>query len=344
MIDGRRGRKGSRSTEQGDSSEESSSGAPATDVAPTSEKSPPGGLARIGLGRRLAAVGVTADQVTVVGMMVAALTGVIIALGHLWIGVALVTAGGLMDTLDGAVAKAAGSSSRRGAFLDSVADRVADGFIFGGVAWYLATGRTPVQALLPFAILGVGNVISYERAKAESLGWDAKGGLMERAERLIFLGAALIFHVVIVPLLAVLLGLCVFTAGQRFVKIWRQATAELTGEPLPAKVPARVAAGTTPLAAWRPGRVESRWRAWREVRASGGGTRSRPVSMRSPRSRRRAGEPLSTRLRSVLASDRAGSSRSARTSRSSTRTSARLTQKRQEGAAAALRRRLGTGR
>ncbi|MGO9559201.1 MAG: CDP-alcohol phosphatidyltransferase family protein [Acidimicrobiales bacterium] len=344
MIDGRRGRKGSRRTEPGDSSEDNASAAPATGAAPTPEIPPAGALARIGLGRRLAAIGVTADQVTVVGMMLAALTGVVIALGHLWIGVALVTAGGLMDTLDGAVAKAAGSSSRRGAFLDSVADRVADGFIFGGVAWYLATGRTPAQALLPFAILAVGNVISYERAKAESLGWDAKGGLMERAERLIFLGGALIFHVVLIPLLAVLLGLCVFTAGQRFVKIWRQATAEITGEPLPAKSPARVVAGTTALAAWRPGRVESRWRAWREVRASDAGTRTRPVSIRSPRSRRRAGEPLTTRLRSVLASDRAGNSRSGRSSRSSARTSARLTQRRQEGAAAALRRRLGTGR
>ena len=309
MIDGRRGRKRSRSVEADDGVEGTASPAAGVETPPGPEESPHGRIGRIALGRRLAGIGVTADQVTVVGMMLAALTGAVIAMGHLWTGVALVTAGGLMDTLDGAVAKAAGSSSRRGAFLDSVSDRVADGFIFGGVAWYLAARHSPELALIPFAILAVGNVISYERAKAESFGWDAKGGLMERAERLIFLGGALAFNVVFVPLLWALLALCVFTAGQRFSKIWRQATAELHGEPLPAKTPLRAGAGGATLSSWRQGRVESRWRAWREARVSGTATRTRPVAPRNPRSRRRAGEPLSTRLRSVLASERSGSDR-----------------------------------
>ena len=125
-----------------------------------------------------------------------------IGTGRFWVGVVLLTVGGLMDTLDGVVAKAAGTASKRGAFFDSVADRVADALIFGGMAWYLASGHDPRLALLPFAILGVSAVISYERAKAESLGYDAKGGLMERAERLILLGIALALHVILVPLLA----------------------------------------------------------------------------------------------------------------------------------------------
>ena len=140
-------------------------------------------------------MGVTANQVTVVGILLAGVTGVMIGLGRFWIGVVLLTVGGLMDTLDGVVAKAAGTASKRGAFFDSVADRVADALIFGGMAWYLASGHNPRLALLPFAILGVSAVISYERAKAESLGYDAKGGLMERAERLILLGIALALHI-----------------------------------------------------------------------------------------------------------------------------------------------------
>lgn len=293
---------------------------------------------RIALGRRLASHGVTADQVTVAGILLAGLTGVIIALGHLWVGVALVTAGGLMDTLDGAVAKAAGSSSRRGAFLDSVSDRVADAFIFGGLAWYLAARHTPELALLPFAILAVGNVISYERAKAETFGWSGKGGLMERAERLIFLGVALAFNIVLVPLLWALLGLCVFTAAQRFVKIWGQATAELRGEPV-GEAPAAAATGSAALAAWRPARVESRWRAWREARVSGASGRRRPTST-APRSRRRTRTrgPVSTRLRSVLASDRTGGGTPG------TAVSRRSARRRQDSAASALRRRLGSGR
>ncbi len=329
MIDGRRGRMRKRT---------------ASLEATGQEDAEAAGRPRIDLGRRLASRGVTADQVTVAGILLAFLTGAVIALGHLWVGVGLVTVGGLMDTLDGAVAKAAQSSSRRGAFLDSVSDRVADAAIFGGLAYYLAATRTPEYALLPFAILAVGNIISYERAKAESFGWEAKGGLMERAERLILLGIALAFNVVLVPLLVALLALCVFTAGQRFLKIWHQATAELNGEPAAARAEARLSAlsGAT-LAAWRPARVESRWRAWREERAAGAQTGRFPRSSGSrshrPRSRRRSGEPLSTRLRSVLAYERSGQARGTLRSRSRER----LSQRRQEGAAAALRRRFGQG-
>jgi CDP-diacylglycerol--glycerol-3-phosphate 3-phosphatidyltransferase len=215
---------------------------------------------RAGLGRFLARHHVSADLVTALGVVLSALTGVLIATGHLWAAVAMLIVGGLMDTLDGAVAKAAGTASRRGAFFDSVADRVADALIFGGVAWYLLGGHDPRLALLPFAILGVSSVVSYERAKAESLGMVARGGLMERAERLILLGVGLGFHVVLVPVLWVLLVLTAGTAGGRFVRVWRQA-----GRP--------AAASATPArpGGWRPARVESRWRAWRETGRIGDG-------------------------------------------------------------------------
>jgi CDP-diacylglycerol--glycerol-3-phosphate 3-phosphatidyltransferase len=151
-------------------------------------------------------------------------------------------------------------------------------------------GSDPKMALLPFAILAVSSVISYERAKAESLGYDAKGGLMERAERLILLGVALIFHVILVPLLALLLALSAFTALQRFVKVWRQASPE-------------IAHSESARAAWRTGRVESRWQAWREPRAAG--TRRRATTPSRVRARRRD-EPLGVRLRRVLATERSG--------------------------------------
>ena len=174
-----------------------------------------------GLGGRLAAIGVSANAVTAAGVVLAAVTAVVIGLGHLWTGVALLIAGGLMDTLDGVVAKAAGTSSPRGAFVDSVSDRLADALIFGGLAWHLLVGRDPKLAILPVAILGVGSIVSYERAKAESLGFQAHGGLMERAERLILLGVALGFNVVLVPLLGLLLALTALTAAGRFLRVWR---------------------------------------------------------------------------------------------------------------------------
>ncbi|HEY5272922.1 MAG TPA: CDP-alcohol phosphatidyltransferase family protein [Acidimicrobiales bacterium] len=178
------------------------------------------------LGTTLVKHGVTADEVTVVGILFAIATSVVIGLGYLYIGIVVLTIGGLMDALDGVVAKAAGAASLRGAFFDSVADRISDAFIFGGVAWYLLERSDPRAAILPVAILAVSSVISYTRAKAESLGLSARGGLMERAERLIFLGLALLLHVVMVPLLGVLLALTTATAIGRFRKVWLQASAE----------------------------------------------------------------------------------------------------------------------
>ena len=99
----------------------------------------------------------------------------------------------LPDLLDGAVAKASGTAGPRGAFFDSVSDRVTDALLLGGVAWHLSTTHPGRIAVLPLAVLGASMLISYERAKAESLGFDARGGLMERAERIIALGVGLLF-------------------------------------------------------------------------------------------------------------------------------------------------------
>ena len=79
------------------------------------------------------------------------------------------------------------------------------------------------MAILPFGVMALSSVISYMRAKAESLGLDAKGGLMERAERIIALCLGLLIPVLLIPILWVTLGLTAITAVQRFVKVWKQA-------------------------------------------------------------------------------------------------------------------------
>jgi CDP-diacylglycerol---glycerol-3-phosphate 3-phosphatidyltransferase len=106
-----------------------------------------------------------------------------------------------------------------------VADRLSDALLFGGVAWYLAATQGAHAPLLPMAVLAGAMLISYERAKAESLGFDARGGLMERAERFVLLGLALLFDWLLVPILWLMLGLIAFTAVQRFAKVWMQASA-----------------------------------------------------------------------------------------------------------------------
>src|SRR5436190_558055 len=101
---------------------------------------------------------------------------------------------------------------------------------------------TAAGLVLAVAVLASSSLISYQRAKAESLGLDARGGLMERAERIIVLAFGLAFSVLLVPVLWVMLVLTLITAVQRFVKVWRQASA-------PPKVK----------------RPVGRWRSWRPV-------------------------------------------------------------------------------
>jgi CDP-diacylglycerol--glycerol-3-phosphate 3-phosphatidyltransferase len=182
------------------------------------------------VGRALHRSGVSADLLTATGLISATATAVAVGTGHLHLAVVLLILTGLHDLLDGPVAKASGATSVRGAFFDSVTDRVADALILGGVAWYLASTHPGHLAVLPFAVLGATTLVSYERAKAESLGISARGGLMERAERMILLGIGFLSAAFLVPVLWVMLVLTLATAVGRFVKIWRLAEAPVTLE------------------------------------------------------------------------------------------------------------------
>jgi CDP-diacylglycerol--glycerol-3-phosphate 3-phosphatidyltransferase len=198
------------------------------------------GLRPVGSG--LGKLGVTANQLTATGMVISACAALAIAQGWLIVGVILLTASAIPDLLDGAVAKASGTSSPRGAFFDSVSDRVSDTLVLGGIAWYLASTAGGHAAVLPLAVVGASNLVSYERARAESLGFSARGGLMERAERMILTGVGLMFSRFLMPILWLMLALTVITAIHRFVMVWRQASA-----------PRRPAGD----------RLKARWRGWR---------------------------------------------------------------------------------
>lgn len=252
--------------------------------------------------KALRLAGVTADQLTAFGLVMAVGGGVAIGRGLLGLGLGLLVASAIPDLLDGAVAKVAGTVSARGAFFDSVADRVSDSLLLGGFAWYLTrTGHGEV-ALVPFLLLTLSFLISYERAKAESLGYSAKGGLMERGERLFGLGVALIFPSAMVPLLWTMVALSALTVFQRFAMVWRQASSDLATRP--ARVRARPATAGLAVSArrsasgagaserpFRAARVESRWRAWRE--AAGQRSERPPAGRVTRRWRaRRAGAPI----------------------------------------------------
>ncbi len=178
------------------------------------------------IGESLRRTGISADVITVIGILMSGAAAVAIGLGNLRFGFLFLVLTGVPDALDGAVAKASGTASKRGAFFDSVSDRLTDALLFGGLAWHYAETQPGHIMMLPVAVMAAAMLISYQRAKAELLGYDAKGGLMERAERFIVLGIGLLFSEILLATLWVMLLLTLFTAGQRFAKVWKQASAE----------------------------------------------------------------------------------------------------------------------
>jgi CDP-diacylglycerol--glycerol-3-phosphate 3-phosphatidyltransferase len=139
------------------------------------------------LARWLLRIGVSPDAITIVGtagVVVGAL--VFYPLGQLWWGTLFITAFIFSDVIDGIMARLRNGGGRWGNFLDSTLDRIADGALFAGLAiWFFTGGDNEAIAIAAVVCLVLGMVVSYVRAKAESLGFQANVGIAERAERLV---------------------------------------------------------------------------------------------------------------------------------------------------------------
>ncbi|NYD42109.1 phosphatidylinositol phosphate synthase [Nocardioides panaciterrulae] len=139
------------------------------------------------IARLLIRLGVSADAVTLVGTIgVSAGALVFFPQGMLLTGVLVITLFVFSDLIDGHMARLTGKSSPFGAFLDSTLDRIGDGAIFAGLALYFAgDGDSRLYLVLSLVCLVMGAVTSYARARAEGLGFQAKVGIAERADRLV---------------------------------------------------------------------------------------------------------------------------------------------------------------
>jgi CDP-diacylglycerol--glycerol-3-phosphate 3-phosphatidyltransferase len=134
------------------------------------------------------------------------------------------------DLLDGTMARMSGRSGPWGAFLDSTLDRVADGAIFGGVVLGLALSGDSVSAAACLLALVGGGVVSYAKARAESIGVECNVGIAERAERVILLLLATFLTGLGVPYVLpvavwILVVLTWITVGQRILHVRRQLRA-----------------------------------------------------------------------------------------------------------------------
>ncbi len=176
---------------------------------------------------------VSPNVVTAMSLACCAATGVVAAVGSLGSAVWLYAFGGILDILDGRLARISHQQTKTGALFDSVSDRWAELFVFTGYAWYLHD--TPwLFAVL--AAMGASQMVSYTRARAEALGVELQGGMMQRAERilLVTLGtlAAACFVEHAVAILGTVMTVCAVSATGTAMSRWIVATRALRVEPV----------------------------------------------------------------------------------------------------------------
>ncbi|MDP6785691.1 MAG: CDP-alcohol phosphatidyltransferase family protein [Alphaproteobacteria bacterium] len=176
------------------------------------------------LARLLLRLHVSANQVTVAGVLLNVVAAVLIVADQPVLAGLFFLAGGVLDLLDGVLARLAKMATPFGAFLDSTLDRVSEGVLFAAIAYRFALEGAAFDAgLTVLALLG-SLLVSYTRARAEGLSVQCKGGLVTRAERVILLAAGLLSGLLayVIYLLVVTTG---FTVIQRIVSTFRRIAA-----------------------------------------------------------------------------------------------------------------------
>lgn len=178
------------------------------------------------------ALHITPNTITVFGVVVTLLASVLVAGGWLLVGAAILTAGSLLDAVDGALARAQGGGTAFGSFLDSTLDRVGEATLYIGVAgWFLFAYEAPAwPVLLTLVALSGSFLVSYSRARAEGIGLSASVGLAPRTERLVLVIAGIAvaglgYDIGLVAALAIIAVLTTATVMQRIWHVWRQSQA-----------------------------------------------------------------------------------------------------------------------
>ena len=184
---------------------------------------------RASIASALRRLGLSPNALTVVGYVLHLPAAYVLAIGRFRFGGVLVALAGLVDTLDGALARESHQDSRFGAFLDSVADRFSEATVlFGLFLWHLHAGLGQELVLIYIALLG-SVMVSYARARAEALGFECKVGLLTRLERVVVIVAGLVLLQVrwMLWIMAILTNL---TAIQRILHVWRISTSADDGD------------------------------------------------------------------------------------------------------------------
>jgi phosphatidylglycerophosphate synthase len=208
---------------------------------------------------------VSPNFVTGVSLAMCIATGVAAGTHHLAVTVWLYIFAGILDIMDGRIARLAGKQTKSGALFDSVSDRWGELAVFAGFLWYL---HDSPWMLAVFAAIGASTMVSYTRARAEGLGVELTGGMMQRAERIVLVSGGTLVAAwyaanpdsvsAATPIIGVTMLVCAVTSTATALNRWLVAFRKLAAreaevvveatEPaeLPVPVPARMAALSSP--------------------------------------------------------------------------------------------------
>ena len=197
---------------------------------------------------RLRRLPITPNQLTLSGLFVTIVAAILVAMDHPFIGGLTLLFAGVFDIFDGALARASNRSYAYGAFLDSTTDRCSEGVVMVGLLVYFQRHQVNLGPVLVVLATSGSLLVSYVRARAQSLGFTCDGGLLARPERVLLTVLGLLLTpfnpaglLLVVGFLAVFTNL---TWVQRVWMVWRQSRAQVdaaTGAPAPVAPPAPIA-------------------------------------------------------------------------------------------------------
>lgn len=186
------------------------------------------------LGKFFNRIGLMPNTMTILGLAGNVVGAVLLAQGSLVAGGVVILLMGPVDALDGTMARLRGMAGKFGAFVDSVTDRYSELIIFGGLLYYYTSQGDRFGTLLTFSAAAGSVLVSYVRARGQSLGWDTKVGVLTRAERYLVLAPSLVLSFLspLIPLvgIAIIAVFANITALQRIIDVRRQARAELSDQ------------------------------------------------------------------------------------------------------------------
>ena len=174
------------------------------------------------IGKLLNKTGLTPNSITMLGLLGNIIAAFFLANGEIFWGGVIVLIMWPVDALDGTMARLRGEPTDFGGFVDSVTDRYSELVIFAGLLYYFSEQGDTLAVMLVFASAAGSILVSYTRARAEALDFDAKIGALTRVERYLVLAPGLIFNI---PLAAmwIIAILANFTALQRIFYVRKQA-------------------------------------------------------------------------------------------------------------------------